>query len=98
NTLFLQRNASLNSGVNAAAIRGTGPSGAAYTSGVLSPPAGSDGSTAASGSMSANSNVSGSNFTFTGNQFTVSGSNFSFSGTATHRTQPTIILNYMIRH
>lgn len=54
-----------------------------YTSGVLSPPSGSAGANAGSGPMSTNS--------------TVNGSNFSFTGTASHRVQPTIVLNMIIK-
>lgn len=54
-----------------------------FTSGVNSPPAGSAGSTAASGAMSTNTNVNGSNFTFT--------------GSAAHRVQPTMVMNMIIK-
>lgn len=54
-----------------------------FTTGVLSPPSGSAGANAGSGPMSTNS--------------TVNGSNFSFTGTASHRVQPTIVLNMIIK-
>lgn len=62
-----------------------------YTGGVLSPPAGSSGSGAASGSMSANTSVSGSNFTYNGNQVNIASTfaaagNYTPSGTV---SQPT---------
>lgn len=61
---------------------GASVTGMKYTTGALSAPSGS-GSSASSGGMSTNT--------------IVNGSNFSFTGTATHRVQPTIVLNMIIK-
>lgn len=70
----------------------------AYTTGALSAPSGS-GSTATTGAAST-STTSSSGTGVTGGMSTnatVNGSNFSFTGTASHRVQPTMIMNQIIK-
>jgi len=85
-----------------------------YTGGVLGGPGGTSGAGAttsgssqaetgptlvpSSGSMSVNNTVLGSQFSFSGSASAVNGSNFTFTGSANNKVQPTMILNYLIRH